>query len=125
LVRNGKARFPQKSVHEQMEIDGRVGWLENDLLHNDSPTFKKYLKKNSRYIDLIKEEMVKEKVKKNLFNSLNYLIIKPVAWFFLTTIRHKGILDGWQGVVFSFFSALRFPRAYIRYCRFSGLSLLC
>jgi len=120
LVRNGKAGFPQKSVHEQIKIDGRVGWLKNDLLHNDSPTFKRYLEKNSRYIDLIKEEMVKDGLKKNFFNSLNYLIIKPINWFFLTTIRYKGILDGWRGIVFSFFSALRFPRAYIRYYRFSG-----
>ena len=47
--------------------------------------------------------------------TIDWLFAKPISWFLLTTFRHKGILDGWQGIVFSFFSALRFPRAYIRY----------
>ena len=115
LVKNGKASFPCKSVHEQIEIDGRVGWLENGLLHKDSPTFKRYLEKNSKYINLIVDEFGKKNLKINLFTFIKYMLVKPTSWFFMTTIRHKGILDGWQGIVFSFFSALRFPRAYLRY----------
>jgi len=117
LVKKGKARFPAKSVHEQMEIEGKVGWLQNDLIHMADPTFKRYLQRNSYYIDLIADEMVKDKLPKNLWQFINYVIFKPVWWFLLTQIRHKGILDGFQGIIFSFFSALRFPRAYIRYLK--------
>jgi hypothetical protein len=46
---------------------------------------------------------------------IDYFLMKPVVWFLSTQIRHKGILDGYQGIIFSFFSALRFPRAYWRY----------
>ncbi len=115
LVKKGKAYFPCKSVHEQIVVKGRIGWLANPLLHYDSPTFSRYLKRNSRYIDLIVQDLKKQKVKKNLWQFLNYFFWKPLCWFLLTTLRHKGILDGWQGIVFSFFSALRFPRAYFRY----------
>jgi hypothetical protein len=115
LIRAGRAHFPAESVHEQIEVDGRVGWLGNDLTHLADRTFKRYLERNSRYIDLIKDEMQKQKIKKNFLNGVNFFLVKPVGWFFLTQIRHKGILDGWQGIVFSFFSALRFPRAYWRY----------
>ena len=117
LVKKGKARFPCKSVHEQIVIEGRVGWLENDLLHLDSSTFDRYLKRNSRYIDLITDELREEKIGKNLVQFINFFMVKSIYWFFLTQIRHKGILDGWQGMVFSFFSALRFPRAYLRYLK--------
>ena len=55
LVKNGKAFFPAKSVHEQIVVDGKVGWLTQDLIHIDSPTFDRYLKKNSMYIDLIRD----------------------------------------------------------------------
>ena len=115
LIRKGKAHFPCKSVHEQIEIDGKVGWLQNDLFHFADPTFKRYLIRNNRYIDLIVEELKKEKAKKNITQFLNFMLIKPIWWFLLTQIRHKGILDGLQGIIFSFFSALRFPRAYWRY----------
>lgn len=115
LVKNGHAHFPSVSVHEQISVRGKVGWLANPLIHVDSPNFKRYLEKNSRYINLIKDELRKEKVGKNLLEFFDYFFIKPVVWFLLTQIRHKGILDGLPGIVFSFFSALRFPRAYWRY----------
>ena len=115
LVKRGKAYFPAVSVHEQMVVEGKVGWLQNDLIHMADPTFKRYLERNSRYIDLIADELKRDKVGKNPIKFIEYYSIKPIWWFFLTQIRHKGILDGFQGIVFSFFSTLRFPRAYWRY----------
>ena len=118
LVKKNQAHFPCKDVHEQIVIQGKVGWLKNDLVHYADPTFKRYLERNSKYIDLIAKELKKNNIKKGPKQFISYFIIKPIYWFFLTQIRHKGILDGWQGVVFSFFSALRFPRGYLRYLKY-------
>lgn len=115
LVRKDMAYFPAKDVHEQMQVKGRVGWLQNYMLHRDSPTFRRYLERNNRYINLIVDELKRDKIGKGLGQMIIYFLVKPIWWFLLTQIRHKGILDGWQGIVFSFFSALRFPRAYWRY----------
>ncbi len=115
LFKKGMVHFPSKNVHEQIEVDGKVGWLQNTLLHKDSPTFKRYLERNSRYIDLMVEEFKERALPRNIKTGIDYLLIKPVSWFFMTQVRHKGVLDGWQGIVFSLFSALRFPRAYLRY----------
>lgn len=115
LFKKGKAYLPAKDVHEQMVVKGRVGWLENDLLHIDSKTFGRYLKRNSRYIDLLATDLKDQKLKKNPLTFLDYMLVKPSLWFLATTFRNKGILDGFQGITFSFFSALRFPRAYWRY----------
>jgi glycosyltransferase involved in cell wall biosynthesis len=113
LIRKGKAYLPAKDVHEQMVVEGKVGWLENDLYHIDSPTFARYLARNKRYINLLANDLQKSKKNKTLTSSANYLIVKPTSWFVLTYFRHKGFKDGWPGFVFSFFSALRFPRAYL------------
>jgi len=115
LVKKGKAYFPAKDVHEQMVVEGKVGWLQNDLIHMADPTFERYLKRNSKYIDLIADDLKRDKIGKNPIKFIEYYFVKSIWWFFLTQIRHKGILDGFQGIVFSFFSALRFPRAYWRY----------
>jgi glycosyltransferase involved in cell wall biosynthesis len=115
LIRKGRAFLPAKDVHEQMSVEGRAGWLQNYMLHKDSPTFKRYLERNSRYINLMVREMKEKKLSKSLRSSFNYFLFKPIFWFLKTQIRNKGILDGLQGVIFSFFSALRFPRAYFRY----------
>lgn len=115
LFKRNKAYLPAKDVHEQMVVIGKVGWLQHDLLHIDSPTFKRYLDRNNRYIELLSNQLKEQKVKKDFVNFIDYELIKPVSWFLMTTLRHKGILDGFQGITFSFFSALRFPRAYWRY----------
>jgi (heptosyl)LPS beta-1,4-glucosyltransferase len=115
LFKKDKAYLPCKHVHEQMVVKGRVGWLENDLIHIDSKTFSRYLKRNSRYIDLLADDLKKQKLPVNPVTFLDYVVIKPLLWFLTTSISNKGILDGFQGLTFSFFSALRFPRAFFRY----------
>jgi glycosyltransferase involved in cell wall biosynthesis len=117
LVKKGQARFPCRDIHEVMAVDGRVGWLQNPLYHYDSPTFKRYLERNRRYVALMVKEMEKKAVTKTPANFIDYCLIKPLGWFFSTQLRHKGILDGWRGVVFSFYSALRFPKAYLAYLK--------
>jgi glycosyltransferase involved in cell wall biosynthesis len=115
LFKKDKAYLPCKDVHEQFEVDGRVGWLQNDLLHYDSPTFEKYLTRNNRYTSFIATQYKQEKLPKNIFNFVKYIFGLPLYWFLMTFIRHKGFKDSWQGFVFSFFSALRFPISYIKY----------
>lgn len=117
LFKKGKAHFPCIDVHEQIKVNGRVGWLQNSLYHKDSPTFSRYLQRNNRYTDLLARQMKDENIAVNSLNSINYLFLKPIWWLLLTQIRHKGILDGYQGFIFSLFSALRFPRAYIKYLK--------
>ena len=115
LYRRGKGRLPQKSVHEQAEVEGEVAYLQNPLIHMADRSFGRYLMRWQRYTDLIADELREEK--SNVVTPVNYGLIKPVWWFLLTYIRHKGFMDSWQGFVFSFFSALRFPMGYIKSLR--------
>jgi glycosyltransferase involved in cell wall biosynthesis len=115
LVKKGKARFPAKSVHEQMEIGGEVAWLFNDLEHHDSPTFKRYFERMNRYTDLHAADLVREKTTKNIFMLLFYSTAKPLFVFLKLYIRHKGFLDGVRGFLWSLFSALHCPIAFFKY----------
>jgi glycosyltransferase involved in cell wall biosynthesis len=115
LVKNGKARFPQKSVHEQIELDGEVSWLENDLEHLDSPTLKRYLSRLNRYTDLQAKELVAKKVPRNFWYFILYIKFKPMYTFCNLYFRHLGFLDGIPGFLWSFFSATHFPIAYFKY----------
>ena len=115
LIKKGKACFPQKSVHEQIQLDGEVSWLSGDLLHYDSPTLKRYLFRLNRYTDLIAEEYRANKLSKNVWSFINYVIIKPKLTFLSLYFRHKGFLDGVPGFLWSFFSASRFAISYFKY----------
>ncbi|HKC04965.1 MAG TPA: glycosyltransferase family 2 protein [Patescibacteria group bacterium] len=115
LIKNGKARFPQKSVHEQIEIDGEVSWLFNNLRHYDSPTFSRYIARFNRYTNLKAQELKLEKVPKNPLFFIHYSLILPIYTFLNIYLRHKGILDGPQGFLWAFFSAMHFPIGYFKY----------
>lgn len=115
LVKNGKARFPQKSVHEQIELDGEVSWLSGDLLHYDSPTFKRYLARANRYTDLKAAEFARGKISKSPFAFVYFSLFKPFFVFINLYFRHLGFLDGPRGFLWSVFSALHFPVSYFKY----------
>lgn len=114
LYKNGKAHFPCKTVHENVEVEGEVGYLKNPLLHYADPSFTRYLKRWQRYTGLDADMLVKERKTPNV---IDYLIVKPVSWFLSSYIRHKGFLDSWQGFVFAFFSAIRFWGIYVKWLR--------
>ncbi len=115
LYKRGKGKLPMKDVHEQAIVEGEVGYLVHPLLHNADPNFGRYLLRFGRYTSLIASELQDKHMGKNPINFLKYMLLLPFWWFFLIYIRHKGFLDGWQGLVWAFFSAMRFPVAYVKY----------
>ena len=115
LVKNGKARFPQKSVHEQITLDGKVGWLKNDLEHYDSPTLRRYFARLNRYTDLHANELKERQAPKNIFYFIYYCFIKSSYIFIKLLFFHKGFLDGVNGFFWSLFSSWHYPIAYFKY----------
>ena len=108
LYKNGDGRLPCKDVHEQAIVNGTVGNLTSDLLHYADSSFSRYMLRNNRYTSIIANQL-----KNPAF--FDYFFTKPISWFLLTYIRHKGFQDGFPGFVFSYFSALRFPAAYVKH----------
>lgn len=117
LVRKGKAFFPCQSVHEQIRVEGKVGWLKNPLLHYSYPTLKEYLKKANRYTTLTALQLKKDKVKINFQETIKYCFFIPLKTFFSILIRHQGFLDGIHGFLWAFFSSMHYFLAYAKLLR--------
>lgn len=115
LFKKGKGKLPCLSVHEQVKIDGRVGESKNDLNHFADISFSRYLQRNNRYTTLIAQQLFDQNLPINSLSFLSYFVFKPIIWFFSTYFRHKGFVDKFPGFVFSWYSSLRFPIAYIKY----------
>ncbi len=115
LYRNGKAKFPCKTVHEQVTLNGNSTYLKHPLLHFSYPNFSHYLDHFNLYTSIFADELKKNNLPLNSWTFVNYILWQPLIWFIKTFIRHKGYQDGFPGFVFSLFSSLRFPTAYIKY----------
>jgi len=114
FFKKGKAWLPCKSVHEQMKVKGKTGWLKGHLLHYPYPTFSEYLKKSNRYTTLTAQEML-EKGKKPSFWGYFLALWQMTRTFLTLFIRHKGFLDGFPGFVFSLYSGLHHISAYVKF----------
>jgi len=114
LFLNGKGRFPAKSVHEQIKIMGKVGYLKHPLIHLADPDFSRYLERFNRYTSLDAEDLDNKKKKPDFWFAIQSFFIKPIHWFLLTFFRHKGFVDGFPGFVFALFSSLRFSVIYLK-----------
>lgn len=117
LVRRGKASFPVKSVHEQIEVDGETAYLKEPMDHMSYRTKEDYWRKADTYTTLTAMEMKKSGTVKNAWTWFLYNLLKPKLTFLSLYIRHKGFMDGWHGFVFSYWSALHFPIAYRKFMR--------
>lgn len=115
LYKRGFGKLPCKNVHEQAEIKGTVGWLKHDLYHYADYSFSRYLERNNRYTTLIAQELLDYKIPISFFSFLKFYLCKPIFRFFQIYFRHRGYVDGFQGFVFAFYSALVYPIAYTKY----------
>jgi glycosyltransferase involved in cell wall biosynthesis len=114
LYLKGRAKLPQKDVHEQMVVDGEVGWAAGHLIHYSNPTFGDYLRKFNTYTSFKAHQLYEAKLKLTLGSAFTYLVWKPLATFFSLYIRHKGLVDGLPGFVFALFSGLHHMIAYLK-----------
>lgn len=115
FFRRGKAHLPCKSVHEQMEVEGKLGWLNSELIHLPTPSFSIYITKDNRYSTLMAQEILRENPGRGLGQMFKYLFWIPISTWFKLFIRHKGYEDGFPGFVFALYTGLTTASAFIKY----------
>ncbi len=95
LARRGKAAFSTAVVHEKMIIAGRVGRLDQPLLHDSSPDLERVLQKVNLYSTLGAEALRARGRTAGLLQT-----IARGAWtFFRAYVLKAGFLDGSRGFV--------------------------
>ncbi len=117
LVKNGFASFPCKSVHEQITVNGSVGYLTHPMDHISYRTKEDYWKKADIYTSLTAHEFLSDNVPISARSWIYYCVIKPIQTFFTLFIRHKGILDGRYGFIFALWSSMHNRVAYGKYVK--------
>ena len=115
FFKNGKGRLAEKSVHEKLDVDGKVGHLKNDLIHLADPTFERYLIRANRYTDLTADDIKSKDPGREMWPVFFYMILKPTATFLNIYFRHKGYEDGFRGFIWALFSSAHHFYAYVKY----------
>ncbi len=128
LFRFGKARCEERSVNEHLIVEGAVGHLEHDFIHEDRKGISDWILKHNRYagmeaLELLRASSSTDEIDARLFGTQaqrkrwlrhyvwNHLppIIRPFIFFIYRYILCGGFLDGHAAFIFHFLQALWFP----------------
>jgi glycosyltransferase involved in cell wall biosynthesis len=103
LFRTGKGRFSARSVHESVQVTGRVASFHGPLVHHSYPTLADYIEHMNRYSSL-GAEMVAAKGKVR-FSVIN-IVLRPLATFLYNYFFRLGFLDGREGLLLHLYHAV-------------------
>ena len=90
-----KARWSDDAVHERVIVEGPVGTLAGDLLHESAESLDAYLAKQNRYSSLAAESAIASGRRA----SAPQLLLSPLARFIKFYFVRLGVLDGLPGLV--------------------------
>ena len=97
LTRLFKPQFckydPIVKVHEQFQVNGKIGYLKNALLHYSHPDMKTLMKKFETYTALEAQQLKETKL-----SAFLKLFFVPLYVFLRWMIYHRGYKDGLVGV---------------------------
>lgn len=115
FVRLARADFGrwQRPVHEQWVGDGKIGTLQNPLLHNPHSSVSSFLDKINRYSTIEAEYRYQQGIKSSLFK----IAVYPFGKFKWNYLAKLGFLDGVPGaimaIMMSFHSYLTWTKLYL------------
>jgi len=110
LFRKHQARFDDSPVHEKLILDGKAGFLRNEIRHYTDPDISHYLSKMDKYTTLSSQKLLAEGKSLTLFD----LLFRPMAIFFKMYLFKSGFLDGWQGFLLACFSSFH---VFVKYAK--------
>lgn len=101
LFKKGKAKFPEKNVHEELVVDGEVGELKNPIVHQHIATVSDWLGRMDNYTSREAEKIIKEGKKISWSDSIRF----PLEEFLRRFFAWQGYKDGLHGLVLSLLMA--------------------
>lgn len=101
-------KFTPNKVHETIVVDGKLGYLKNEMLHYTVFDFDIAIQKQIKYA-LLSGELFYEKNKKS---SLLKILFKFPFDFIKVYFLQRNFLNGYQGFTWSMFSAFS---SYLKY----------
>lgn len=129
LARHRKARFEDRSINEHIIVEGPLGRLHNDFIHEDRKGISAWIAKHNAYATAEAKELLRRRtegygqiaprlsgsqaerkrwVRKNIWERLPPLI-RPFFYFAYRYFLKGGFLDGKPAFIYHFLHALWFP----------------
>ena len=112
LAKRERCRWVGNGVHERLEVNGSLGYLQGELLHYSYSSLSEHLRK----IDLYSTLYAEGAHRKGKRFSLLKLLTSPAGAFLRRFVLKRGFLDGFEGfllsVMASYYSFLKYAKLW-------------
>ena len=99
LLKKGTARYTGRSVHETLEIDGKIGKIEGEVFHYPYSSISEVLTKVNFYTEVIAKNFVEDSESIS-FKEVKYqLTFKSLKRFWKLYLRKRGYREGMYGFI--------------------------
>lgn len=119
LFRQGKARFPNRHVHEKLEVDGEIGNLTQAMDHYTNPSPVEIMKKLDFYSTFNANVMVEEGRRPTVGLALKFLWWLPTTRFLRRYLLKGGFRDGWAGLTVAMVDGLELQLRFLKFSHFA------
>lgn len=110
IFKKENAKYNGKSVHETLEVDGKVETLKTRSNHFSYKGFDAYNQKLTDYSKLQAEMLYKKNLRPNMY----HFLFRPWYRFFHQYFIKLGFLDGKEGFILAYCSGFAVYKRYIQ-----------
>lgn len=110
LFKKSSTTIEERLVHEGFKVNGKIGRLENVIIHNTYSSLHNYLKKVNEYTTLQAKEMYRSKNQVTALTILGHTF----SAFFRYYISLRGFKDGMYGLIISFLNSVSTMLTYVK-----------
>ena len=100
LIRNGRGRYHERELHEELRVEGKVGRLQGALIHDTGRDLSQWQRKIIRY-----GEWEARRQKGKPAPSGAWMAFHPLLRFLKMFVLERGFLDGTHGLALSLYTA--------------------
>lgn len=101
LFKKSAARYIGRSVHETLEVQGKLGTIKADIEHYPFQSFSQQIARMNMYSSVEAKIMAEENTTPDIKKIRYNLTIKPLKRFWKMYIKKKGYKDGMYGLIFA------------------------
>jgi glycosyltransferase involved in cell wall biosynthesis len=110
-----QAKWVGDFVHESVQVNGRIGRLDTNLLHFTCASLAEHVKTVDRYTTLAAQELASRKIRIGWLR----LIFEPPWTFVRTYFFRLGFLDGLEGMMIAYMAAFY---TFLKYAKARNMS---
>ena len=110
-----KGRWVGDFVHESVQVDGRVGQLDSNILHFTCESLSEHIKTMERYTTLAAQEIAARQIQVPLWR----VALDPQWTFLKSYLLQRGFLDGREGLTIAYMAAFY---TFLKYAKARNMS---